>query len=97
MYAEVVAQMLQNGEQIGHAGSIACGLRVRWNWRYDQQLHPIASNCRPKVVIARSNEILLFTDKLLETGIGRTMSKNLGSAMTMTRDAHAPSVKVQPP
>ena len=23
MYAEVVAQMLQNGEQIGHAGSIA--------------------------------------------------------------------------
>jgi len=54
-----VAQVLQNGDQIGHAGSIPCGLRVRWNRRYDQQLHSIAFNCRLEFVITGSKEILV--------------------------------------
>src|SRR4030088_1288543 len=60
-------RIVQNGDQIGHAGSIPCGLRVGWNRRYDQQLHYIASNCRLKVVIAGPNEILLVLDKIPET------------------------------
>ena len=61
-------ELYRMGDQIGHAGSVSCRLRVGWNWRYDQQLHSIASNCRLKVVIAGPNEILLVPDKIPETG-----------------------------